>query len=397
MKLQDAPAQHHPATPARVVLAQQAALHDRLAHPSAALAGYIHGFGMDGAKKVHRNVPDQRSRDSIIGTMWYPHRVDTSRAAAANWCRDIGKSLFQARSFQVSAGMVDVVTALYENSSGLFHMEEPELPAPHGFCWLDKPLFTTDRWGKTVVERAFSWGLTVMNVTHPGIRRTDGLGRPLPEPYESCPAVRLTTWNYVADFALDDDMREHQDVAAQIAEIGGELSLSHTLVVLFGERHQYDFGKIEHPEELSGDYKPDSTLAWIHALWMVMEQEISVTGKARIDRPALRAARRSIKHGEVSVVLLRRSKSHAVPSQDGTHRDTDWSCRWLVQGHHRHLDSYTGSHHHALPGPYIDGSAYCVICWERNEAVRVTWIKSHVKGPEDRPLKSTGKLYRLAR
>lgn len=367
-------AEHYPATPARLVVGQHTQLHDRLAYPSERMTAYLHWFARDVERKVSGD-------EDQLGMMWYPWRAHKTPEAASLWARDVARSLFQARTFQVTADIVDVVSGLYKGSQGrLFHLEEPELPAPHGFCWLDKPLRVVDKHGRIVIERAFTWGL--MTVT----ARYDRWGEA-----ETFPAVRLSSWNYVGDAESDDYWVKEPEAVKNLYSTA-DLMLSHTLVIPFGERHRYEAG----PLTVDGkDYHPDSAAAWMHHLWMFMEQEIVATRSAPLDRATARRALRSIKQNAVSVVLLRRIRPVSEPS--GEHRDVDWTCRWLVQGHHRHIDAYLGPRHHAVPGQVIDGTVCCAVCWDRDELVRLAWVKSYIKGPEDRPLRAVKLLHRVAR
>ncbi len=400
-------------TPPGEVLRQQAVLHDNLASPGkTGLSGYIHGF----ARRVA----------SVTGSayesyMFHPYRPSDNAEQAAQWCMATARGLFESQPYQVTAGMVDAVTGVYEKSAGgSFHVEEASLPSANGFLWLDKPMVVTDKWGRKVAERAVTWQLITARVKYPNIRRTDGFGRPLPEPpVEVLPAIRLSTWSYI-----EDDRRllaEHQDrgeiptlaghdgkkyakgwdyLWEEFRELAvlGDLSLSHSMVVMLGERQPWNFGKAPHPEEADGDFRPDNMLAWIYTLWMFMGTEIVMMPRPRIDRSSLRRARGSILQNEVNVVLLRRSAIRPEPTDDTEARSIDWSCRWLVSGHHRHIGSYVGDRHHAVPRK-LPGSGHdiCVVCWARGEQVRITWVKPFLKGPQDLPLRASKQLSKLVR
>jgi hypothetical protein len=127
--------------------------------------------------------------------------------------------------------------------------------------------------------------------------------------------------------------------------------------------------------------------SWLHTLWMFLGMEITTTQRAPVDRPTARRAARSLGHGDVSVVLLRRSCSQAEPT--GEHKPVDWSCQWVVQGFWRHTRVPAGvEHHHPRPG----GRDGCRVCGEP-----IHWVKPHLRGPEDKPLKASDQLFRLSR
>jgi hypothetical protein len=127
----------------------------------------------------------------------------------------------------------------------------------------------------------------------------------------------------------------------------------------------------------------------MHTLWMFMDAEITVTRAGSIDRGTRKRFRHALgREQDVNVVLLRRH--HAVGEPSGEQVPIDWSCQWVVQGHYRHLNTYFGPHHHALPGPRDRGR--CLTCGSR-----LTWVRPFVKGPEGAPLRSVDQLYRLTR
>jgi hypothetical protein len=398
-------------TAPREVFRQQAVLQTTMAAPDKAHGSAAHGVGefiWGFASRVRRGASQSYEQH-----MFYPYLPSQGPEQAAGWCRDVARGLFEATSYQVTAEMVDAVTGVYQKSTdGLFHVEEATLPSPSGFCWLDKPMIITDKWGRKVAERAITWSPVTSRVQY-GQDRTDGFGRKVAAQVEDTPGIRLSTWSFI-----EDDRRLLEEASAagtlpkdpsgkegwgylweefdELAKLG-DLSLSHTLVVLFGDRHTWSFGKSPHPEEAAGDFRPDNMIAWVYALWMFMGSEIVVTPKTRMDRAALRRSPAPLRQNEVSVVLLRRSRIAPVGS-DGPHKEIDWSCRWLVSGHHRHIDSYLSGHHAAVPfkQPGSDHDI-CAICWRNGEHVRVTWIRPFLKGPETAPLKATKKLMKLAR
>jgi hypothetical protein len=136
----------------------------------------------------------------------------------------------------------------------------------------------------------------------------------------------------------------------------------------------------------------DDHVAWLHALFMVLGTEIAHTSAARLPASVRGDTRRHLRHSEVSVVRLRRFTARPHDEEAGSvHRPVDWQWQWPVQGHHRHLDAHEG-HHHATPLP--DERGTCAIC-----LTRITWVKPHMKGPEDRPVRPEAGdvLYRLQR
>lgn len=102
----------------------------------------------------------------------------------------------------------------------------------------------------------------------------------------------------------------------------------------------------------------------MQAFWRMARQFVRVP--ERVSRAGRRAARRAqLRHDEnVTVIRLRRAR-HEAPE---TERDVDWSCRWIVRGH-----------------------------WRRLADDRQTWVNAYVKGPEDKPLRVTDRVWEFVR
>jgi len=368
-----------PATPGRKVLDEQAMLHDQMAHPSELLELYIKGFArsvaeartgggaIDGSPATGREVADW---------MFHPYRPDYGGVNARTWCTHVARDLFQSRTFQVTAEMMDVVSATYNKAAAddTMVITEWDLPAPYGFVWLDKPLVIIDQGLLTIQVRAISWGVTPMNMKINGREQVDQ-------------AVRISTWTYLEDPDPSLDERKRRlgispDERSAYEDLGN-LSLSHTLVL--------PIGHVQAREPAGRDAQGrDSTIGWLYALWQYMEMEITTTRQAALDRAVIRRARRSLKHTDVSIVVLRRI---AATGDEPAHpRKIDWTCRWIVAGHWRHLDSYPDHHpHHAIPDRGA-GDPVCMTCH-----VRITRIRPYVKGPDGLPLRAVEHVYRLAR
>jgi hypothetical protein len=380
-----------PATPARKVLDAQTALHDEYAHPSELLTEYITGFarsvagGHTGGGKILTDLdgkphdPEQMGSREVADWMFHPYRPDYGGINARTWCTEIAKDLFQARTYQVTSEMMDVVSATYNKveAGDTAIITEWDLPSPYGFVWLDKPLTIMDQGMLQLRERAFSWGITTMNIRIGG-RDVSEVG------------LRICTWTH-----RDDDLADPETLAERKRRLGIDqaavpiyvdlmsgLSLSHTLVL--------PIGNIKAREPMGRDEQGrDSTIGWLYALWQYMEMEITTTRQGHVDRPTMRRAQRSLKHQDVSIVVLRR----IVPTGDEpvSPRKVDWTCRWIVAGHWRHIESYTGNPHHAIPDRG-EGDPVCVTCHRR-----ITRIRPYVKGPDGLPLRAVEHVYRLAR
>lgn len=349
------------------VLDQHVQLHDRHQHPSRTMREYIQNFADDTVRK---------ERETAL--MFYPFWRDRESERDPDWARlylqHISKTLFTARTYQVTADMMKVAREVYlKTVTHIGHLEAREMPHPTGFLWMDEPFTSTDLHGKLTTTRAISWSLESVTMLDPVTKRKFAE-----------PAVRLVYWSIWGDFNEYEQTLTPERVA-EFRELIGDVSLAHTMVMPFGQR----FGSWKTASGGSSD--PLGNISdmgnLVHVLWMLLDSEIAATKRDPVDRSTRRRALRSIKQGEVSVVTLRRTRA---VSDDLDHDPAyiDWACRWLVQGHWRHLGSYEAGHHHALH----DGDGRCLTC-----GTRLAWIKPHIKGPEDRPLRNTKQVYRLSR
>lgn len=366
-----APEQRRPVIPAHVVLDAHAQLVDQLRHPSHELTRFFAFFMADAAKK---------DADRAHG-MFYPARQDRGEAGAHLLSTLIGKELAEARTFQVTAGMAGAVSGVYrETARNTDHLSESELPCAAGFAWFDEPWIVQDVNARPVPVRALSWAFLFAATTPEGARtlRPERLVAGEDGRSALMPCVRICAWTAAADDAAHG--RVTPEVAAMMRRTVGELSVLHTAVIPFGAVFNHE----------PGQGQADGILGVTHVLWMFLDMEITSTTPVRPPRAFCRRALRTVKHGEVNVIRLRRI-THP-PDESGAERKIDWSCQWVVQGHYRHLGSYEGSaaHHRAVA---VGAGKHCIVC-----GVECAWVRPFIKGPEGRPFKvSKGTVWRLER
>ena len=319
------------------VLDELGRLHDRLARPSQLWLDYLQWYG-------------QHSRTKGLEATFWPYKPSREPGKLAG---ALSVNLFGAECYQVTAEIVAIISEIYQNSQGLTgHLEQAELPADAGFAWLDEPVLMTDVHGKRSTHRAISWRV----ISFP--------------PGPTGAAIRLTTWSHIED---PDDYSETMD--EKLAGLG-PLAMLHSTIIPFAQ--QLPVGMTEQGY--------DSSFGWVHALWMFMGTEIAAAQRPQIHRNFARRAMRSVKQNQVNVVLLRRAAHH---EGGGEHREIDWKCCWLVQGHGRHLEGYDGPHHRAI----LDaGRRHCLTC-----GARATYVSPYVKGPDNMPLKASRLVFRVSR
>lgn len=298
---------------------------------------------------------------ATFGSMFHPANDPAQFRALLH------KDLFDARTFQVTREMVEAVTGTWKNSKGTVQrIEEEGLPSPCGFIWLDEPVYFADQNGKSVCYRAISWGPQAVTYVDRHI----------------VPGVRITAWSSTKDrdeFWTDEE--------AELWEKGKFASID----VLFAHANTVPYGARIQSRDVDAPATRDDFLTWLRVLWAFMDTEIVVTAKHQVSRPFMRRAARALGRPDVNVVSLRRTVVSSDPDREPEHREIDWSNRWVVSGHHRHIGEYQGEKHHAVPDP-ANANKTCATC-----GGRITWVHAYVKGPEGLPLRSVEQLYRLHR
>lgn len=346
------------------VLDEHTRLYERLRHPPQMVTDFYATFFTE------RTARRLEADDDLLGPwlhMFVPARDEKEFLAMV--CRP----LYRAPTYQVSADIVAAVTATYQAtiSRGAV-LTAADLPSETGFAWFDSPVVLTDAGGFSIATRAMSWG-----PQHVDYDEVFGGGGNWPEEIGR-DGVRLTSYAHVDDA----DSSTNQEAADRLRSFGMPLSLSHSAFVPFGTPLP-----VRGPE---GDVTSDDIFRWAHVLWMFMCTELVATARPQVERPYRRRAQRSVGAQSVNVVTLRRIR-HG--DSEVRHRDIDWTCRWIVQSHYRHLDGYPASEapHHAKVFP--GDREHCTVC-----KGRVAYIRAYVKGPDGMPLRAVPEtVYRVAR
>lgn len=119
----------------------------------------------------------------------------------------------------------------------------------------------------------------------------------------------------------------------------------------------------------------------LHALWMLLGQTITLSTEAHLDRPHRKRAMKARIPARVTIVQLRNVESRRAEGESLV----EWSHRWLVRGHPA-WRICGPNHPDAEEHPGKPGLHRCRV-----------WIAPYQKGPEDKPLVVTDKVYALHR
>lgn len=116
-----------------------------------------------------------------------------------------------------------------------------------------------------------------------------------------------------------------------------------------------------------------TAVCMVHTLWQMLAEEIAMSRRQEPTSKQWKMLRRAkMKDKGVSIIQLRHIKYDGqYEGVDG--RTVDWSHRWRVRGHYRRIrDRRTGQE-------------------------RLVWVRSHIKGPDGRPIREAEKIYSLTR
>lgn len=283
----------------------------------------------------------------------------------------IRKPLFGAPVYEVTEDIIDAVTGMYRKTSEAqtVSFAQRDLPSRTGFMRMAKPVVLKDIGGEVLSTRAVSWGpVRVVSES----RNTAKLG------------IRFTAWCHKDD--------EHAMLTDSLP--GAPLNLVSSQITPFGHELKRMHMRLEDGDlvDVRRGEGPDDLLYWVQTLWMFMQTEIVATEQPHVQRHFARRARRFDGNDSVTVILLRRVARHRG-DEVGT-RHVDWSCRWIVQAHYRHLEDYGDVAHPQGAVPSEEDPSRCAVCGRRISKQ----IQAYVKGPDGMPLKAVPeKVYKVSR
>lgn len=248
------------------------------------------------------------------------------------------KNLPTMPTYSVTPDMVTLVEAAAESYPGQAMYVE-DLPSPSGFCMFDRGIMLLDVSETPAEILAFSWEL---------VDNAEGILLLL---YSGLDDIVNYEWQrYGADTDIDKLRRK----------FGAGLALLHIAPVVFGQEYKTDLS-VAH-----------NHLAFIEALFAVMQQELVVTARWQPPRGFRRELERKDLASDVRVVTLRRVR-YRDKHGEGEGRFVEWTHQWLVTGHWRRI-------------------------WnEKRAQLRLIWVRPHVKGPPDKPLIVKPVVHRLSR
>lgn len=247
-------------------------------------------------------------------------------------------------------------------------------PTPWGIVRFDRPLPIKDARGKMLLAHWLTWGPIAGTLK-------SAFGHE-----STAPGLLLSWWNDAAhpdDVELmklglsKKDYNRYSKIIGRWALCGAEMVLDGSkmggpLVPMSEETQARIIADGDTPEPYT------NTARYAHALFMLLNQTIVTTTEDELPRSAARRIGRMPIPGRISVITLRRSSGSKHEGETAV----EWAHRWLVRGFMAWR---------ACSPDYPQAQPY-----EKGWRVRV-YISPYVKGPADKPLVVTQKLYNLTR
>lgn len=266
-----------------------------------------------------------------------------------------------AYSYRVTADMCTLMEHAASQLDETDRFDTSLAPTGCGIIHFERSLPLRDARGKPMAIDWAVWGpASMVGGTQPGMAvYWFNDAQRSPDAYTQAIAA---DWTPDVERRLRELMGRWSFIGADVIQDGKELGPAYTPLTT-----------TEHLGILADGDQPvphTNTHRYLHALFLLLNQTVTVAEEEHVRRTALRGAWRRNLPGRVTVIKLRRAEHQRGEGESLTH----WSHRWVVRGHWRWQRCGVGSA-------------------ER----RRIWIHPHVKGPEGLPLVQSEKVYSLDR
>lgn len=299
-------------------------------------------------------------QDSIIGG-------ENPKKFASDIVEHITNVVGEASAFFVEGTMTDMITwaAAGLDSTDTFRFDE--VPVERGFVYFENPLVIKEVRGRDMLIHAVLWtpiwnrendsgdvvaGYAFYAFNDYRVRPDEIAKQLIADGYN---IDRYGRWGFVGVFSAVDRQRVGPTT------LGLTESKREEIIADGGQPHEFtNFTRL------------------VHAYFLLLNQTIVDSYEAEIGRQYAKRAKRAGIPASVTVVRLRR----IINTEAHGETEVEWHHQWIVRGHWRwqHV-----SKNHPLAEQYGDGYRARV------------WVRPHVKGPEDKPLHVSEKVYALIR
>lgn len=124
-------------------------------------------------------------------------------------------------------------------------------------------------------------------------------------------------------------------------------------------------------EERRGRDHIEGTLRFLAATMAFARQRVVSIEPERLPRSIRRRESRAVERSPDAVNVIKLRVEERRNERADEHRTVDWSCQWLVSGYWRRVNSATSD--------------------------RRIWVAPHRRGPADKPLRATARVFRIVR
>jgi len=261
----------------------------------------------------------------------------------------------------VKAEMTDLVTFAGERLEEADVVNRELAPTEQGFVYFEKPVPLSDLRGVTLNINALLWHFTnkndlVVYMWNDQYRTPDPVANQLKEQAKTDPyAVKfletIGRWGFVGMLAA----RNGQAIGKSLID-----------------QDEYTVKQYEENEGFT-PVPSGNAIRILHAYWLLMDQTLVKVSDEYADRKLARTMKRFELPSYVTIMQYRRTETIGEFVGESS---IEWSHRWIVRGHWRWQ-----------PFKNDDGK----------DDVKRIWIAPFMKGPEDKPLILTDKIYALTR
>lgn len=280
-------------------------------------------------------------------------------------------------AYWVSTEMVRLVTFANESIEDAARFESDTLPSPYGLVYLDEQLTFQELYGRKMSLRVLVWAPIVVNSQH---KSTLFLGFTDAHDLDDITKelIALNRQVEVTDLMHETELNDAE--LDRIVQQLGRYQLSVMDVWVDGQRVGPKLvpvpeDRMNERADVNGEPATYpwsfNLLRWMVTYWTMMNQTVVASSREPLERLTARRVRRYKIPEHVTVVQLRRRESNQKHVGETS---VEWQHRWMVRGHWRNQ-------------PYGEG----------RRDVRRIWIHPFVKGPADKPLVQTQKVYALTR
>jgi hypothetical protein len=274
------------------------------------------------------------------------------------------------------------------------------LPAECGIVCFDKPLPLQDIRGMTMLVHWLIWGPAETHDRRTGRPITGTAFWAMNDAWRKPDEVQ----EYFAEHYADDPGSTREDWDHYMRVMGRWATVG--MDIVFDDQRLgprlWQPGPEQAAEIMSEGFEAlpgTNAMRYWQALIILLGQTITTVADEDTPRPSRRRATKKGMPGKVSVITLRRSESEGFAEGES---QVEWSHRWIVRRHPRWqpYGSRKGVDHVHTYGPIEPNRAH-LVRWCTHQGCEAYLariiINAYDKGPQDKPLVVTDKVYDLRR